>query len=76
MEDDDRPSGFGGPRLDAARLLGSENLEPYSLDELTARISRLEAEIARTKAHIDKASAHRLAAEAFFKPRPSGPDTQ
>jgi uncharacterized small protein (DUF1192 family) len=67
MDDDDRPVRRG----DAASLLAKENLDSYSREELDARISQLEAEIARVAAHRDKANAHRLAAEAFFKPKPS-----
>jgi len=67
VDDDDRPV----RRSDAASLLSSEILDSYSRDELTARIAQLEAEIVRVTAHRDKASAHRLAAEAFFKPRPA-----
>lgn len=57
-------------RGDAASLLSGESLERYSQEELAVRIAQLEAEIARVKAHRDKVAAHRLAAEAFFKPRP------
>lgn len=67
MDDDDRPVRRG----DAASLLAKESLDSYSREELDARISQLEAEIARVAAHRDKANAHRLAAEAFFKPKPS-----
>lgn len=63
MEADDRPR----PRGDAASLLSGESLDSYSLDELDARVERLQAEIARIKAHRDKAAAHRLAADAFFR---------
>ena len=63
MEDDDRPRVRG----DAASRLATENLSPYSQDELTERIELLEAEIARVKSHRDKASAHRAAADALFK---------
>jgi len=67
MDDDDRPVRRG----DAASMLAKESLDSYSREELDARISQLEAEIARVAAHRDKANAHRLAAEAFFKPKPS-----
>jgi uncharacterized small protein (DUF1192 family) len=75
MDDDDRPLSAGGARkyaatradFGAASLLGGENLDPYSLDELDSRIALLEAEIERVKAHKAKAGAHRLAAEALFK---------
>lgn len=60
--DDDLPRARG----DAASLLAKEMLDPYSQDELAARIALLEAEIARVRAHRDKAAAHRAAAEALF----------
>jgi len=63
MDDDDLPR----PKGDAAGKLASEDLAPYSQDELTDRIALLEAEIARVKAHRDKAAAHRSAADALFK---------
>ena len=63
MDDDDVPR----PKGDAAGKLASEDLAPYSQDELTDRIALLEAEIARVKAHRDKAAAHRSAADALFK---------
>ena len=62
MEDDERPSLPG----DAASRLASEDLGPYSQDELTARIALLEAEVARVRTHRDKASATRAAADALF----------
>ena len=62
MDDDERPS----PSGDAASRLGSEDLGPYSQDELDARIALLEVEIARVTAHRDKANAHRAAADALF----------
>ena len=62
MDEDERPS----PRGDAASRLSTEDLGPYSQDELAARIALLEAEIARVQAHRDKASAHRAAADALF----------
>ncbi|MEE4153306.1 MAG: DUF1192 domain-containing protein [Erythrobacter sp.] len=62
MDDDPSPS----PVSDAAQALASEDLGPYSQDELAARIALLEAEIARVKAHRDQASASRAAADALF----------
>lgn len=63
MEDDDLPR----PKGDAVGKLASEDLAPYSQDELAARIELLEAEIARVQAHSDKAAKHRAAADALFK---------
>ena len=62
MEDEDRPR----VRSDAAGRLASEDLAPYSQDELTERIELLEREIARVKHHRDAAAAHRNAADALF----------
>lgn len=62
MEHDDLPR----PRGDAASKLSSEDLSPYSQDELTERITLLEAEIARVTAHRTKAAAHMAAADALF----------
>jgi len=62
MEEEDRPR----PKGDAASKLSSEDLAPYSRDELDERISLLEAEIARVTAHRDKAAAHMAAADALF----------
>ena len=62
MEEDDRPR----PRGDAASKLATEDLSPYSIDELDARIALLNAEIARVDNHKRSATAHRDAAEALF----------
>ena len=62
MEDDDRPR----PRGDAASKLASEDLGPYSQDELTERIHLLEREIARAEKHRFTSTAHRDAADALF----------
>lgn len=62
MDDDDRPR----QKRDAANLLASEDLGPYSLDELGERIELLQAEIARIERHRDAAAAHRSAADALF----------
>jgi uncharacterized small protein (DUF1192 family) len=62
MDLDDLPR----PRGDAAGKLASEDLSPYSQDELVERIALLEAEIVRVRAHRDKVSAHRAAADALF----------
>ena len=62
MEEDDRPR----PRGDAASKLATEDLGPYSQDELQERIRLLEAEIVRVEKHRLSAAAHRDAAEALF----------
>ena len=63
MDEDDRPRA----RTDAAQALSKESLDPYSRDELDARIALLEAEIERVRSHRDRASAHRAAADALFR---------
>lgn len=65
MEDEDRPR----PRGDAAGKLASEDLGPYSQDELTERILVLEREIARVEAHQRAAEKHKSAADALFGPK-------
>jgi len=62
MEDENLPRAKG----DAASLLASEDLTPYSQDELAQRIALLETEMERVKSHRDKAAAHRAAADALF----------
>lgn len=62
MDEDDRPRLKG----DAASKLATEDLGPYSQDELEERIALLEAEIARVEKHRLSAAAHRDAAEALF----------
>ena len=60
--EDERPR----PKGDHASHLASEDLAPYSQEELDERIVLLEAEIERVRAHRDQAAAHRDAAEALF----------
>ena len=62
MQDEDRPR----PQGDAAGKLATEDLGPYSQDELAERIHLLQQEIARVEAHRNKADAHRAAADALF----------
>jgi uncharacterized small protein (DUF1192 family) len=70
MDDDDRPRERSG-QLGAASLLAGENLEPYSLDELDARVELLRAEIERILTHRNKSADHMKAAEALFRPKSS-----
>jgi len=63
MDFDDIPR----PRGDAATMLASENLAPYSQNELKERIALLKAEINRVESHRLAAAAHRDAAEAIFR---------
>lgn len=50
----------------AMSLLGREDLDLYSVEELNERISLLEAEIARSRGAIDGKSSQRSAADALF----------
>ena len=52
---------------DPLTLLGRQDLDPLSVDELHERISGLEAEIARVRAKIDAAVNHRASAEQLFR---------
>ena len=52
---------------DPLALLGRQDLDPLSVDELHARIALLEAEIARVKAKLDTAVAFRASADDLFK---------
>ncbi|MEL6878642.1 MAG: DUF1192 domain-containing protein [Pseudomonadota bacterium] len=72
MNEEDLPR----PKGDAASKLASEDLGPYSQDELKERIKLLEAEIVRVEGHRLSAAAHRDAADALFsKPTPKKPGT-
>lgn len=62
MDLDERPR----PKGDAASMLASEDLAPFSQDELAERIALLEREIARVQQHRSTAAAHRDAADALF----------
>lgn len=50
-------------------LLGKQDLDPLSVDELHARIAALEAEIARVKAKLESSVNFRETAEGLFKPK-------
>ncbi|MEP9400923.1 DUF1192 domain-containing protein [Sphingomonas sp. VNH70] len=64
MEPDEFPD-----RTSAAALamLVREDLDPLSVDELTARIAVLEGEIERCRARIARARDHRSSADALFR---------
>jgi uncharacterized small protein (DUF1192 family) len=47
--------------------LARQDLDPWSVDELHARVEALEAEIARVRAKIEAAVNHRATADALFK---------
>ena len=63
MDDELFPSKPDDPLV----LLGKQDLDPLSQDELEARIAALKAEIARTENHMTTAARHRAAADALFK---------
>ncbi|MHA6720133.1 DUF1192 domain-containing protein [Sphingomonas sp. RS6] len=52
---------------DPAALLGRQDLDPFSVAELEARIKLLEAEITRCREKIHRAVHHRASADALFK---------
>ena len=61
--DDILPKNPGDPLV----MLTKQDLDPFSNDELKARIATLEAEIARAQARIDRAVNHRTNADSLFK---------
>jgi len=63
MEIDDLPQ----DSRDAASKLSSEDLAPYSQDELEERILLLKAEILRVESHYENAARQRNAADALFR---------
>lgn len=52
---------------DLVAELGRQDLDPFSVAELTGRIAALEAEIARTRRRIEHAADHRTIADSLFK---------
>jgi len=52
---------------DLVAQLGRQDLDPFSVEELTERIAMLEAEIDRTRTKISRALNHRASADALFK---------
>ena len=52
---------------DPVGLLAKQDLDPFSIRELEARIAALETEIARSREKISRAVNHRASAEALFK---------
>lgn len=53
--------------LPAKKTTPPRNLEPMSIDELTAYITALGDEIERAQAEIKKKEAYKSAAAGFFK---------
>ena len=64
MDEDDF---FSSKPQDPLSLLGRQDLDPLSIDELQERIELLKAEIARVEQHMANASQHRSAADELFK---------
>jgi len=64
MEPDENLPRRAGDPLDALARLA---LDPYSVEELEARIAALEAEIERTRQHLSRAVNHRASADALFR---------
>jgi uncharacterized small protein (DUF1192 family) len=58
---------FPGKPEDPLTLLTRQDLDPFSVDELQARIEILEGEIARARGKIDFAVNHRASADALFR---------
>ncbi len=59
------------PRRDEAlSALRREDLDAYSVEDLTDRVAELEAEIARSRAAMDAKRAKKSAADALFTFRP------
>jgi uncharacterized small protein (DUF1192 family) len=52
---------------DPLALLLKQDLDPFSVAELEARIAMLEAEIFRTRLKMDHSVNHKASAEALFK---------
>jgi len=52
---------------DPLAQLARQDLDPFSVDELHARIAALEGEIARVKAKLESSVNFRATAEGLFK---------
>ncbi|MBA2936378.1 DUF1192 domain-containing protein [Sphingomonas sp. CGMCC 1.13654] len=52
---------------DPVAALARQDLDPLSVEELTARVTALETEIARTRRKIEGAVNHRATADSLFK---------
>jgi uncharacterized small protein (DUF1192 family) len=63
MEMDDLPRRTDDP----AAQLSRQDLDPFSVAELDARIALLEAEIARCQQKKERAVNHRASADSLFK---------
>ena len=58
---------FPDKPADPLTLLTKQDLDPFSVEELDARIAILEAEIARVKAKLDASVSFRASADELFK---------
>jgi len=58
---------FSSKPDDPLTALAKQDLGPFSLDELAARIELLRAEISRVEKHRDEAARHRASADELFK---------
>ena len=63
MDEPVAPRPQRGAALDA---IGREDLDAYGVEELSARIARLEVEVERTRAALGRKQSGRYAAEALF----------
>ena len=54
-------------RGQALTEVGKEDLEPYAVEDLEARIQLLQAEIERTRVQMARKQSGRAAADALFK---------
>jgi len=52
---------------DPLKLLAKQDLDPFSVEELAARIAALEGEIARLRAKLDASVSFRASADELFK---------
>ncbi len=68
MNDDDLPLSLRNLSQGAQALngLSREDLDPYSAEDLEARVTALEAEIRRVRDALDKKKNRLSAAEALF----------
>ncbi len=68
MNEDDLPLSLRNASRGTAALAGlaKEDLDPYSVEELTDRVAALEAEIVRAREAIDRKKNRLSAAEALF----------
>ena len=63
MEEPAAPRPHRGAELEA---IAREDLDTYGVEELAARIARLEAEAERTRAALERKRSGRQAADALF----------